>query len=74
VSHPAQLRIVRPDGGGRLVRIRVWLAGAMWFPVLAANLIAIALGTTLPFLDEVLGDQPSLPINLSASSRSSVRS
>lgn len=57
---------MRPDGGRRLVRIRVWLASAMWFPVLAANLIAIALGTTLPFLDEVLGDQPSLPINLSA--------
>ena len=38
----------------------------MWFPVLAANVIAIALGTTLPFLDEGLGDQPALPIALSA--------
>jgi hypothetical protein len=39
------LQIVRPEvRRGRMVRIRVWLASAMWFPVLAANLLAIALG------------------------------
>jgi uncharacterized membrane protein len=38
----------------------------MWFPILVANLIAIALGITLPFLDEILGDEPRLPIDLSA--------
>jgi uncharacterized membrane protein len=67
VRGPAPMQIVRPDArSARLVRLRVWLASAMWFPVLAANLIAIALGVTLPFLDEILGDEPRLPIGLSA--------
>jgi hypothetical protein len=67
VAEPTQLQVVRPEGrGGRSVRIRFWLAGAMWVPVLAANLIAIALGITLPFLDEILGDEPALPITLPA--------
>lgn len=67
VRGPAPMQIVRPDGrSARLVRVRVWLASAMWFPVLAANLIAIALGITLPFLDEILGDEPRLPIALPA--------
>jgi uncharacterized membrane protein len=48
-----------------LVRTRVWLASALWFPVVLANLVAIALGITLPFVDDRLGDQPSLPITLS---------
>jgi uncharacterized membrane protein len=43
----------------------VWLASALWFPVVLANLVAIALGITLPFVDDRLGDQPSLPITLS---------
>jgi uncharacterized membrane protein len=38
----------------------------MWFPVLGANLLAIALGIALPFFDELLGDRPTLPITLSA--------
>ena len=67
MAEPTQLQVVRPEGrGGRSVRIRFWLAGAMWVPVLAANLIAVALGITLPFLDEILGDQPALPITLPA--------
>jgi uncharacterized membrane protein len=67
VRGPAPMQIVRPDArSARVVRFRVWLASAMWFPVLAANLIAIALGVTLPFLDEILGDQPRLPIELPA--------
>lgn len=64
---PEQLKVVRPDEGVRhLVRLRTWLAGAMWFPVLGANLLAIALGITLPSVDGILGDQPTLPITLSA--------
>ena len=48
-----------------MVRTRVWLASAMWLPVLAANVIAVALGIGLPLLDKSLGDRPSLPIPLS---------
>jgi uncharacterized membrane protein len=67
VRGSAPMQIVRPDARrARLVRLRVWLASALWFPVLAANLIAIALGITLPFLDEILGDEPRLPVELSA--------
>jgi uncharacterized membrane protein len=67
VRGAAPLQIVRPEPRhGRLVRFRVWLASAMWFPVLAANLLAIALGLTLPFLDELMGDRPTLPIRLSS--------
>ncbi len=64
---PTQLQLVRPErGGGRGLRVRIWLAGAVWLPVLVANLVAIALGITLPFVDEILGDQPLLPIALSS--------
>jgi len=48
-----------------MVRTRVWLASAMWVPVLAANVIAVALGIGLPLLDKAIGDRPSLPIPLS---------
>ena len=65
VRGPASMKIVPSDARSpRLVRFRVWLASAMWLPVLAANLVAIALGITLPFLDEILGDEPRLPIAL----------
>ena len=37
----------------------------MWLPVLAANLVAVALGIGLPLLDKALGDRPALPIPLS---------
>jgi len=47
---------------GRLFRLRIWLSSAMWVPVLAANLVAVALGIGLPILDEHLGDQASLPV------------
>ena len=36
----------------------------MWVPVLAANLVAVALGIGLPLLDSALGDSPALPIPL----------
>jgi uncharacterized membrane protein len=51
--------------GTRLFRARIWLASAMWVPVLAANLVAIALGLGLPRIDEAL-DDPSFPITLSS--------
>ena len=47
---------------GRLFRLRIWLSSAMWVPVLATNLVAVALGIGLPILDEQLGDQTSLPL------------
>jgi uncharacterized membrane protein len=49
----------------RMFRARVWLASAMWVPVLATNVIAVALGIGLPLLDSALGDRPALPIPLS---------
>jgi uncharacterized membrane protein len=51
---------------GRLFRLRIWLSSAMWAPVLAANVLAVALAIGLPLLDEHLGDTESLPIALSA--------
>jgi uncharacterized membrane protein len=45
----------------RLFRARIWLASAMWVPVLAANLAAIALALFLPVVD---GER--LPINVGA--------
>ena len=51
---------------GRLFRLRIRLSSAMWVPVLAANLVAIALGIGLPILDEQLGDQTTLPLAASA--------
>jgi uncharacterized membrane protein len=50
----------------RWFRARVWLASAMWAPVLLANAGAVALGILLPLLDEILGDRPRLPIALSS--------
>jgi uncharacterized membrane protein len=38
----------------------------MWLPVLAANVVAIALAIVLPVLDEHIGDQRTLPITTSA--------
>jgi uncharacterized membrane protein len=55
---------VRP--AGRLFRLRIWLSSAMWVPVLAANVVAVALAIGLPILDEHIGDTDSLPIALSA--------
>jgi uncharacterized membrane protein len=51
---------------GRLFRLRIWLSSAMWVPVLAANVLAVALAIGLPILDQHLGDTESLPIALSA--------
>ena len=54
---PAGARVSRPDAhhevraAGRLFRLRIWLSSAMWVPVLAANLVAVALGIGLPILD-----------------------
>src|SRR5919112_1299493 len=53
------------SGSTRMFRVRVWLASAMWLPVLAANLLAVGLGIGLPLLDEALSDRPRLPIPLS---------
>jgi uncharacterized membrane protein len=51
---------------GRLFRLRIWLSSAMWFPVLAANALAVALAIGLPILDQHLGNSESLPIALTA--------
>ena len=48
-----------------MFRARVWLASAMWVPVLAANVVAVTLGISLPLLDRAIGDRPALPIPLS---------
>ena len=51
---------------GRLFRLRIWLSSAMWVPVLAANVLAVALALSLPVLDQHLGDRESLPIAAAA--------
>ena len=54
------------EATGRLFRLRIRLSGAMWLPVLAANVVAIALAIVLPVVDEHIGDQRTLPITTSA--------
>jgi uncharacterized membrane protein len=50
----------------RVFRARIWLASAMWVPVLAANLAAIVLALLLPQLDRRLDDAGSVPITVAA--------
>jgi uncharacterized membrane protein len=56
----------RVGATSRLFRLRIRLSSAMWVPVLAANVVAVALAIALPALDEHLGDQRALPITTSA--------
>ena len=50
----------------RAFRARIWLASAMWVPVLAANLGAIALALLLPMLDRRLDEGERPPISIGA--------
>jgi uncharacterized membrane protein len=54
------------EATSRLFRLRIRLSSAMWLPVLAANVVAVALAIGLPVLDEHIGDQQALPITTSA--------
>ncbi len=51
---------------GRFLRERLWLASAMWVPVLVANVVAVVLALVLPVLDEQLGEGLSSPIAAAA--------
>jgi uncharacterized membrane protein len=48
------------------LRERLWLASAMWVPVLAANGLAVVLALALPVLDEHLSEGVSSPIAAAA--------
>ena len=48
------------------LRLRVWLASAMWLPVLLANAAAVAVAIVLPLVDEHLAASESLPVSVSA--------
>jgi uncharacterized membrane protein len=50
----------------RFLRARLWLASAMWVPVLAANVVAVVLALALPVVDEHLGEEGSPPIAVGA--------
>jgi uncharacterized membrane protein len=50
----------------RFLRARLWLASAMWVPVLAANVVAVVLALALPVLDEHLDEGVSPPIAAAA--------
>jgi uncharacterized membrane protein len=54
------------SGPRRFFRARVWLASAMWFPVLVTNLVAITLALVLPVVDERLAEGEHLPLTVSA--------
>src|SRR4029079_7362348 len=54
------------EATSRLFRLGIRLSGAMWLPVLAANVVAVALAIALPVLDEHIGGQHGLPITTSA--------
>ena len=50
----------------RFLRERLWLASAMWVPVLVANVVAVVLALALPVLDEHLSEGVSSPIAAAA--------
>ena len=50
----------------RFLRARLWLASAMWVPVLAANVAAVLLAFALPVVDERLREGGSPPIAAAA--------
>ena len=50
----------------RFLRARLWLASAMWVPVLGAIATAIALALALPVMDEALWKGGDVPIEPSA--------
>src|SRR4029079_11174447 len=54
------------EATSRLFRLGIRLSSAMWLPVLAANVVAVALAIALPVLDEHIGGQHGLPITTSA--------
>jgi uncharacterized membrane protein len=62
--HPAAAHPV--TASKRAFRARIWLASAMWVPVLAANLGAIALALLLPVLDRRLDEGERPPISIGA--------
>ena len=64
MSHPAAHHQVR--AAGRLFRLRIRLASAMWVPVLAANVAAVVLAIGLPLVDEQLGDEHALPLTIAS--------
>ncbi len=64
MSHGAAHHQVR--AAGRLFRLRIRLASAMWVPVLAANVVAVVLAIGLPLLDEQLGDEHALPLTVAS--------
>ena len=56
----------RGPSHARFLRERLWLASAMWVPVLAANVVAVVLALLLPVLDEHLSEGVSSPIAAAA--------
>ncbi len=50
----------------RAFRLRIWLSSAMWVPVLAANILAVAAAIGLALVDRQLGRGHGLQISLSA--------
>jgi uncharacterized membrane protein len=56
----------RVTASKRLFRARIWLASAMWVPVLAANLGAVALALVLAALDRRVDEGERLPISVGA--------
>src|SRR4051812_45669838 len=50
----------------RFLRERLWLASAMWVPVLATNVLAVAPALALPVVDEHVGESGSPLITATA--------
>jgi uncharacterized membrane protein len=44
------------------LKLRLWLAGALWLPVVAGNFFVIVLAFALPVLDETYGSADRLPL------------
>ncbi len=60
--HGGQRAVTTPT---RLFKIRLWLAGELWVPVVAGNFFVIVLAFLLPELDESVARAERLPISAS---------
>lgn len=61
-THGGQRAVITPT---RLFKARLWLANALWVPVVAGNALVILVALLLPEIDETIAQADRLPITSS---------